>query len=146
MSFQINLVLSPWRSKTTQKTSLLIEKDKQCLLLQITTAIANYDNYYKLQQDNKNLSLQNKGTESTPQFFRFRFWLRVRKVHWTFEERAPRGLLMVFKGHEHVAKNDVCMSVDQISLKHFLIERLWGCLHGQGGRSLYQEDPRRRII
>ena len=42
-----------------------------------------------------------------------------------FEKRAPRGLLMVFKGHEHVAKNDVCMSVDQISLKHFLIERLW---------------------
>ena len=37
---------------------------------------------------------------------------------------------MVFKGHEHVAKNDVCMSVDQISLKHFLIEKLWGCLHG----------------
>ena len=102
--------------------------------------ITNYDSYYKLRRDNKNLSLQNKGIESTPQFFRFRFWLRVREVHWTFEKRAPRGLLMVFKSHEHVAKNAVWMSINQISLKHVLIERLWGCLHG-GRKILYQEDP-----
>ena len=33
---------------------------------------------------------------------------------------------MVFKGHEHVAKNDVCMSVDQISLKHFFNRKTIG--------------------
>ena len=38
-SFQINLVLSPWWSKTTRKTKLLIEKYKQCLLQQITTKL-----------------------------------------------------------------------------------------------------------
>ena len=88
--FFINLVLFPWRSETTQKTSLWIEKYQKCLLfqiakklsqitfsfalilqittkccyklgqssytleqvvLQITTAIKNYENYYKLRQN-----------------------------------------------------------------------------------------------
>ena len=80
-SFQINLVLSPWRSNTTRKTSLLIGKFKQCLLLQITTkllqissallitnydsffitnydkVVTNCDRYYKLRQNIRDLAL-----------------------------------------------------------------------------------------
>ena len=38
--FFINLVLFPWRSETTQKTSLWIEKYQKCLLLQIAKKLS----------------------------------------------------------------------------------------------------------
>ena len=59
MSFQINLVLSPWRSKTTRKRILLIEKYEECLYYyksrqsycKLRQSFTNCDSYYKFPQN-----------------------------------------------------------------------------------------------
>ena len=62
-SFQINLVLSPWRSKTTRKRILLIEKYEECLYYyksrqsycKLRQSFTNCDSYYKFPQTNYKL-------------------------------------------------------------------------------------------
>ena len=64
-SFQINLVLSPRRSKTTRKTILSIEKCKQCLY------------YYKLRQICLNYDCSFFSLQITTKFYKLRQLLQI---------------------------------------------------------------------